>query len=279
MKKVLIGIVVIPVLLIALVVGWFYNNQKQMFQDPVFDKEPPAVTLNDDQPALLVFSKTNGFRHGDGIPAGNKLLTQIADRKGWQIFLTENGAVHNSADLARFDVVIWANASGPLLLPQQREALQAFIQNGGGFIAIHAAGDNSHSDWDWYQNSILGTGFIGHTMMPHKQDADIVRAKTHPVMAGLPERWSHYDEWYAFDKNPDLAGATVIANVDEASYDPGKYSMSPTHPVIWVKDIGEGRSLYSALGHSEKSFETPEYQQLLAQAIAWTGRLEQQEKP
>ena len=122
-------------------------------------------------------------------------------------------------------------------------------------------------------------GFIGHTMMPHKQDADIVRAKTHPVMAGLPERWSHYDEWYAFDKNPDLAGATVIANVDEASYDPGKYSMSPTHPVIWVKDIGEGRSLYSALGHSEKSFETPEYQQLLAQAIAWTGRLEQQEKP
>lgn len=279
MKKLLLGMIAIPLILVALAVSWFYTEQRQMFNEPSFDTQPPELSLTDGAPAVLVFSKTNGFRHKDGIPAGQNLLRNIAKRNGWQIVITENGAVHNTADLSRFTAVIWANASGPLLLPEQRTALRSYIESGGGFVAIHASGDGSHKDWSWYHNTVIGSNFIGHTILPHKQTADISVDPKHPVMAGLPKRWSHYDEWYAFDKNPELAGATVIAFVDESTYDPGKYSMTPTHPVIWTREPGKGRVLYSALGHSDKSFETPEYQQLIEQAIRWVGRMRQTSAP
>jgi len=272
MKKIIFSIISIVCIAVIGLFAFFYYEQPQFFHEPNFDTKAPAVNLESGKPAILVFSKTNGFRHKDGIQAARTLLSNIAAEQGWQIVITENGAIHNAADLNRFQVVIWANASGPLLLQEQREALRSYIENGGGFLGIHAAGDNSHADWPWYQDTILGTKFIGHTMIPHKQDATITLHSAHPVAAGLPSTWQHYDEWYAFDRSPLLSGATVVFNVDESSYKPGKYSMTPNHPVVWLKELKQGRTFYSALGHSTKSFDTPEYQQLLRQAIQWAGR-------
>lgn len=283
MKKVILATAaVLSTALIIAVVAlfiFFYVDQPQFFSEPDFDQQAPAIALKADKPALLVFSKTNGFRHKDGIAAAQVTLRDMAKRNDWQVFVTENGAVHNRQDLARFRVVIWANASGPLLLPEQREALRDYIEAGGGFIGIHAAGDGSHADWSWYQDNILGTAFTGHTLIPHKQEATIALQVDHPVISGLPPRWQHYDEWYAFDRTPAASGATVLATVDESTYKPGKFSMTPDHPIIWAKDLGKGRALYSALGHSARSFETPEYRQLLTQAIRWTGRLDTTPKP
>ncbi|WP_372809548.1 ThuA domain-containing protein [Litorivivens sp.] len=278
MKKLLFAVFGIILVLVIGVVAAFLFDQPQFISGPEFDHAPPTVELDAESPALLVFSKTNGFRHKEGIQAAQTFLHHLAQERGWQIVTTENGAVHNPQDLARFNVVIWANASGPLLLPEQRDALKSYVENGGGFIGIHAAGDGSHKDWSWYQNTILGTAFIGHTLIPHKQNATITLQQEHPVVRGLPATWQHYDEWYAFDRSPAASGATVLLNVDENSYKPGKFTMTPDHPVVWVKTAGKGRTLYSALGHSAKSFDTPEYQQLLTQAIQWAGKLSPQER-
>jgi type 1 glutamine amidotransferase len=41
------------------------------------------------------------------------------------------------------------------------------------------------------------------------------------------------------------------------------------HPVIWSRCIGEGRSLYTALGHKAEAYDNAQYTVLLENAIAW----------
>lgn len=273
-KKILAIVAAILILPVVAFIGWFYVDQAQMFRDPVLDAVAPELPADLTSPAILVFSKTNGFRHKEGIPAGQKVLQGIADKNGWSVYITENGAVHNAEQLARFAVVIWANVSGQVLTEEQQTALRNHVENGGGFIGIHAAGDGSHKHWDWYQNTVLRADFIGHTLFPQFQTAEMnTAAIDHPVVAGLPAVWKHFEEWYAFESSPSARGSSVLLTVDESSYDPGDFAMADEHAMAWTHPVGEGRVVYSALGHTARSFETPEYQRFLAQAIRWAGNM------
>src|SRR5262245_49230827 len=91
-------------------------------------------------PAILVFSKTNGFRHNETIPAASAALEAIAREHGWGIFFTENGAVFNHDSLTRFAATVWNNTSGDVLTADQKEAFRDYIENGGGFVGLHCAG-------------------------------------------------------------------------------------------------------------------------------------------
>jgi type 1 glutamine amidotransferase len=244
------------------------------------DKAAPVLPARFDRPAILVFSKTNGFRHGDAIAAAGPMFVKLGQQNGWDVFQTENGAVHTPDLLARFKVVVWSNASGDVLSDEQRGALKAFIEDGGGFVAIHAAGDSSHEFWPWYVEQLIGTKFVGHSMWPHFAQATIhVEARDHPAMAGLPAEWSRLDEWYSFDSSVRGKGFDVLATLDESTYERGgpgsaKLSMGKDHPIIWSRCLGKGRVFYSALGHTAESFSEAPHMQLIANAIGWTGGLD-----
>ena len=242
-----------------------------MFTKP----SPPALPEYFALPAVLVFSKTNGFRHGEAIEAGNPMFAALGKQNNWSVFVTENGAVHSPELLARFKLVVWNNASGDVLSTAQRAALKAFIENGGGFIAVHAAGDGSHEVWPWYAQELIGAKFVGHTLWPHVPKATVlIEAPAHPAMAGLPAKWSRADEWYSFDRSVRSKGFQILASVDEASYERGgpgsaKLAMGKDHPVIWSRCLGNGRVLYSALGHTGASFAEPEMRRLMTNAVNW----------
>ena len=101
------------------------------FPSSEHESVPPELPTDLASPALLLFSKTNGFRHEEAIDAGLPALEEIARARGWGLFATENGAVHNSEQLARFDVIVWFQVSGDVLDDQQRSALQSWIESGG----------------------------------------------------------------------------------------------------------------------------------------------------
>ena len=48
----------------------------------------------------LVFSKTAGFRHGDSIPLGNKLLESQFKASGLEVDFSEDSAVFTPENLA-----------------------------------------------------------------------------------------------------------------------------------------------------------------------------------
>lgn len=240
-----------------------------------FETEPPTLPADLSEPAVLVFSKTNSYRHSS-IPAGNAALEAIARDNSWGVFVTENAAVFNPAQLVRFKAVVWNNVSGDVLLPEQKAAFRQYIEQGGGFVGIHAAGDRSHT-WDWYVNELLGGAhFIGHPMNPQFQQAAIhVEDTAHPASAHLPAKWVRTDEWYSFAKSP-RARVHVLATLDEATYKPdggwfmgGDISMGRDHPIAWCRTVGQGRALYSALGHTEESYTERRNLELLDGAMHW----------
>jgi hypothetical protein len=235
----------------------------------------PALPADLGENAILVFSKTNGFRHEEAIAAANAALAEIARQHGWSVMFTENGAVFGPGQLHRFKAVIWNNTSGDLLTEQQRAAFKSYIENGGGFVGIHGAGGDPHYDWQWYVQTLIGAQFKGHPMDPQLQKATIhINDRDDPITRGLPETWIRVDEWYSFEKSPAETGVHVIATLDERTYHPfvfGRYlGMGGDHPIIWKHCVGNGPVFYSALGHTAASYQEPEYVELLSRAIAWT---------
>ena len=269
------------VLLILLVVMGIssYLYLKKGGHIPRHDYETQAPSMPDfKRPAVLVLNKTNGFIHKDAIPAADAMLKRIADEQGWDLYITNNAATHNRDVIDKFDLIVWNNVSGDVLTEDQRNALKEWLDNGGGWVGLHATGGDPHYDWEWYVNSLIGAQFVGHTMDPQFQDADIlVTDPSLPITAHLPTPWRvAQEEWYAFDSNPRDKGYEIILTIDQASYITkgknwrgGMDRMEGEHPMAWRHMIGKGRVLYSAIGHQAATYEIPEYEQFISNAMAW----------
>jgi type 1 glutamine amidotransferase len=239
---------------------------------PTYDAVAPVLPAKLHN-AVLIVSKTNGWRHIEHIPHSNMVLADIARGLGRESYVTENAAIFNDAQLRHFSVVVLNSASGAFMTDAQRAAFARFVARGGGVVALHAAGDDSHTD-PWYKSTLLGAKFIGH---PGGSDQFqparvIVDRPEHPLMAGVRLPWSPVDEWYSFDANPATRGMTVIARIDEASYHPGTKLAMGAHPVIWTSPAAKGRIVYSALGHAPESYDDPNYRRILTNAVRWAAR-------
>ena len=244
--------------------------------NPVFDKEAPVLPADLKPDGILIFSKTNGYRDEPAIQASNAALAAIATERGWPFFITENGAVMNAAQLAKFKVVVWNNASGDTLTPEQRTAFKSWLENGGSYVGLHGAGGDpavnpghtSLADWKWYVENVVGAQFVVHSSI---QPGDIhIEDRKSPVTKGLPETWHRAEEWYAFKENPrSQPGVHVIATVDEKTYTPGRATMGTDHPLVWWHCVGRGRALYSALGHAGYMYAEPLMIRMIDNSLAW----------
>ncbi len=273
----IIGIIVV---VIGLGVGLVaYRTVRTLRGTHHYDTVAPELPPRLKDPAILVFSKTNGYRHTEAIPAANAAIASLAEKNGWSVFFTENGAVFNPGDLLRFRATVWNNTSGDVLNDQQREAFRSYIENGGGFVGIHGAGGDFSYDWRWYVETLIGAQFIGHTLMPRFPTATIhVENRDDPATKSLPKDWVRSDEWYSFKKSPRAEGITVLATLDETTYRPRMATksirMGADHPIIWKHCVGKGRAFYSALGHTASAYQEPNYVAVLHGAIAWAAGLE-----
>jgi len=272
-----LSIVLLVLLAAGLFVVWRAGAWNLLFPSHHHDAVPPTLPAELPAPALLVFSKTNSFRHVEGIEGGARALEALAREHGWGLLHTENGAVFNPNDLARFDVVVFLNASGDMLSADQERAFQTWFEAGGGWLGIHGAGDDSHADWQWYRDNLIGADFTAHIMGPQFQTATVVLENpAHPALRGLPKTWEHEEEWYSWARSPREEGFLVLATLDENSYSPVQKMFGwerdlrmGDHPVVWANCVLEGRSLYLTMGHGAEAFEQPQVGQLMENALLW----------
>ncbi len=286
--KWLFRLILLLLLIVAAIVAWNWDTIQRHFLGgvKVYESLPPALPAAIKRPAILVFSKTNGYRHEDSIAAANSLLSAQAKSAGWGYFQTENGAAFNPAFLSHFDALVFNNVSGDPFTTDQRAALKDYVEKGGGFVAIHASGGDFSYAWDWYVNDLIGTQFIGHPMNPQFQKARVnVVDKSHPATASLPDSLERTDEWYSFAKPPRSPDYHVLMTIDESTYrtvfEPTSFyskdiAMGKGHPIVWWHCQGNGRAFYSAMGHTKESYAEPAYQAILAGAVRWALRLEGQ---
>ena len=93
-KRIVLWALLLIVLFFAVQTIRYWDTIRRVFLGGlhVHETVPPAIPADLPRPAVLVFSKTNAFRHEEAIPAGNALFAAIAREKGWGYFQTENGA-------------------------------------------------------------------------------------------------------------------------------------------------------------------------------------------
>jgi uncharacterized protein len=242
-----------------------------------YDHTPPTLPSSIPHPAILVFSKSNGFRDGPSVEAGLAMLKAFGDSEHWNMVFIDNAAVFNAADLKRFDAVVWNNVSGDVLTLSQRQAFKSYIENGGGFAGFHGSGGDPYCDWDWYASTLLGANFWTHPMSPQFQEAKVrIDDKNDSIVQGLPSEWIMSDEWYSFRNNPRAKGAHILATLDESTYKPMSANTDISmgdHPIAWTQCIDNGRSFYTAIGHRPESYSQPNVRMLMKQGVAWAAGL------
>ena len=228
---------------------------------------PAPSPLAGEPLSLLVFSRTEGFRH-PSIPDGIAMLTAIADEEGATLVATEETDVFTPMALEAFDVVVFLSTTGDVLGPDEQVAFEGFIRAGGGWIGIHAAADCEY-DWPWY-GELLGNGawFDSH---PPIQTATLeLEFPGHPGAGLFDLTTSFRDEWYNFQANPRPV-VDVVMTLDESSYDPGGGAMGDDHPIAWAHEFDGGRAFYTALGHRTQTFEDVRFKEKIRGAVLWAG--------
>ena len=127
---------------------------------------------------VLLFSKTNGFRHGS-IPVGVKSLTMLGQKTGaYHAVHSEDEAMFEPETLRQFDAVIMVNTTGELFRPRKlpddpaekkaalereerlKKSLVDFVRGGKGLAGTHSATD-TYKRWKEY-NDMMGGAFVSH---------------------------------------------------------------------------------------------------------------------
>ena len=203
------------------------------------------------EPRVLVFSKTAGFRHSS-IAAGIAAIRKLGQENGFSLDATEDAGAFTSKNLARYRTVVFLNTTGDVLDAAQQDDFERYIQAGGGFVGIHSATDTEY-DWPWY-GRLAGAWFNGHPGNPNVRKGTFrVLDKSHPSTKGLPDRWERTDEFYNFKSiDPTIH---VLVDIDEKSYEGG--TNGAHHPMSWYHDFDGGRAWYTNMGHTEETYSEP----------------------
>ena len=193
---------------------------------------------------VVVFSKTEGYRH-QSIEKGIESIINLGKENHFLVQATED-ADELISILKNCKAVIFLSTTGDVLDDEQQEKFKKFINNGGGFVGVHAAADTEYK-WPWY-GKMIGAYFESH---PKQQEAiiDIINNK-HPSTYFLEEKWTKFDEWYNYkDINLNIK---VLMNLDEKSYTGGKNGKN--HPIAWYHEYEGGKVFYTGLGHTKESY-------------------------
>lgn len=174
----------------------------------------------------------------------------------WDALLAENLAAHDAV----VDYIVDYHAE---MTDDQRAGLVSFVRDGGGYVGVHGAaaffGAPEGADPDLYEEhrEMLGGRLVDH---PGVLETTTEVVADHPITEGLAD-FSFVDEPYELDYDADAVD--VLAVTRHESFDGG------TAPALWTKTYGEGRVVYYAAGHDERSVGDPNFQRILRRSVSW----------
>jgi uncharacterized protein len=171
------------------------------------------------------------------------------------------------AALKNYDVIIFANTTGDLPLPD-KDAFMQWIKDGGAFVGMHSASDTFHG----YRPFI---DMIGGEFKTHGAQVVVNMLNEdpkHPATKHLGASWNlqgKKEEIYEFKSYEEKSVHALLMLAKHPQRDEaGRF------PVAWSKMYGKGRVFYTSLGHNEYVWEMPEYQQHILGGIKWATGLE-----
>ena len=215
---------------------------------------------------------TRAEDHSAMIAAAKPFLAELGARYNFAVDFAQDISEVNDAVLARCQILVQLQLAPFEVPPAQQGAFRRFVEQGGGWVGIHAAGltgtqfvDPKTVYWKWFEDFFGGVVYSPH---PAFQMATVVvEDRNHPAMRNLPARFSISDEWYEFDRSP-RPNVHVLASVEESTYKQTR--PMGDHPIIWCNEK-YGRMIYIGIGHSPADWTDRNYATLVRDAILWAG--------
>lgn len=153
---------------------------------------------------------------------------------------------------------------------RQVDRLRHFIEQGGGFVAIHPA---TYSLRDLSTPAgqkiarLTGLAFDGTIKVRHGA-LRLSLDTEHPICLGLPSTIDLVDEPY-WPPQGDRADVTVVASSEEAVGGTGDEKAA--QPMFWTSRLGNGRVFCCVPGHFNWTFDDPLFRALLLRGMAWAA--------
>jgi type 1 glutamine amidotransferase len=227
----------------------------------------PAIRVT-----LLTDSK--GFVHDvvkpraeDGTTLVQRAFEELAMASGGRL---EVSTLTNARDvtaerLARTDVLA-LYTSGDITFPGRGVAdIDAWVRNGGGLLGVHAATTTLQKDPAFVK--ILGGRFNGHPWGANESVTLKVHDPHHPVVAMWPTGLAITEEIYwHLDFDPTTVRVLMSLDMQRTPLKRAQHV-----PIVWCKQYGNGRVLYTSLGHREDVWASDRFRAHLVAAIGWTS--------
>jgi hypothetical protein len=151
--------------------------------------------------------------------------------------------------------------SVPWITPEQGAAMKNFVSQGNGFYALHCSSHISLSSKDY--RDMMGGAFIGHPpLRPFR-----VRAtqNAHPITQGIGEFMVNDEQHYvAYDKDPKYQ-ILEAENIDGLTF--GERGTKSN--IGWAYDYGQGRVVFTAVGHTNHAMWVPQYLEIQKRSVKW----------
>lgn len=243
---------------------------------------------------MLVFSKTNGFRHAS-IATGKLAFTELGRATGaFETVISDDLGEFEAEKLRGYDAVCFLSTTQSVFLPHpdalktmpaaEREAafardvrlkenLMRFIKGGGGFVGIHAATDSCY-DWPEYGRMINGF-FDGHPWTADTPVSVMVEPgqEKHPLVAMFGGRNVEFKEEIYQLKDPyDSKAVHMLLRLDTEKTDMTRNGIKRTDKdfgIAWARHWEKGRVFYCSLGHNHEIYWHPEVLRHYLAGIQW----------
>ncbi len=206
---------------------------------------------------VLVFSRADGYYH-DSIPWGAAALKILGEKSGaYAATLCDDPAMFDREQLFEFDAVVFNNNCGnPLPDATHRANLLEFVRSGRGLAGIHCA---AHLDWPEYTD-LLGGYSISHPWYTGSTVTVELDEPDHPlVRCFASSSFQHTDEIFEFE-HYSREKVRVLLSLDTARTDmqkPEIKRIDGDFALSWIRNYGQGRVFYSALGHQPDVYWRP----------------------
>ncbi len=218
---------------------------------------------------VLMSRHSEGFEHAF-LPHAEVAIKKLGRGSGlFETVTTARSRLITAEELADYDVLVFATTGELPWGESQKQALLDFVRGGKGFVGIHNATDTFY-EWSEY-GRMVGGYFAAH---PWTQRVTVnVEVPDHPAAAMLGESFEVYDEIYTF-KNWERDRTNVLMSLDNDSVDLTKGTREDhDYALGWYHPYGEGRVIYTALGHPPELWGEEWFLKHVFECIKWAGQV------
>ncbi len=210
---------------------------------------------------LLITGLNVGRGGHPSIPHANLAFELMGRKLGlWEAVVSDDPAMFDAKNLRQFDAVFLNNTIGDIFgAAERREAFAAWVRDGGGVIANHAATVTA-PEWPEF-GEILGATGANHRMTDEKVTLKLDDPAS-PLTAMFPRSgFTFADEIFRVEAPYSREKVRVLLSIDIEKTDMnqgrcyGKCAREDNdYAVSWTKQYGKGRVFYTTFGHNPYVF-------------------------